>query len=85
MIHSNVYYQVSRIIKGEFAVFENSYLLREIRYKHQTNPKETSLHIMKECVVNMPVSLGLEKNSPLKPIVDRYIRRAIETGEIYFL
>lgn len=35
---------------------------------------------MEECVLNMPISLGLEKNSPLKQIVDKYIRRAIESG-----
>jgi hypothetical protein len=73
---------VPRIIKGEFAIFENDYYLREIRFKHQADPSENSLHIMEECVIHMPVSLGLEKNSPLKPIVDDYVRRAIETGLI---
>lgn len=28
----------------------------------------------------MPISLGLQKNSPLKPAVDRFLRRVIEAG-----
>lgn len=35
---------------------------------------------MKECAVNMPISIGLEKNSPLKPRFDKFLRRIIEAG-----
>jgi len=28
----------------------------------------------------MPISLGLQKNSPLKPAVDRFLSRVIEAG-----
>lgn len=40
------------------------------------------LHIMKECVINMPISVGLEKNSPLKPRFDRLLRQIMEAGLI---
>lgn len=40
------------------------------------------LHIMDECAVNIPISLGLEKNSPLKEQMDKHIRRLIESGLI---
>lgn len=39
-----------------------------------------TLHIMSNCIINMPISLGLQKNSPLKPAVDRFLRRVIEAG-----
>lgn len=35
---------------------------------------------MRECTINMPISIGLEKNSPLKPEVDKLLRRMIEAG-----
>lgn len=35
---------------------------------------------MRDCIINMPVSLGLQKNSPLKPRVDQLIRRMLEAG-----
>uniref|UniRef100_A0A0A9WWV2 Glutamate receptor delta-2 subunit n=1 Tax=Lygus hesperus TaxID=30085 RepID=A0A0A9WWV2_LYGHE len=38
------------------------------------------LHIMGSCAINIPVSLGLEKNSPLKPRVDIFLQRVIEAG-----
>lgn len=37
---------------------------------------------MEECAVNMPISIGLEKNSPLKEQFDKYLRRAVEGGLI---
>lgn len=40
------------------------------------------LHIMKECAINMPISIGLERNSPLKPKFDRLLRQLIEAGLI---
>ncbi len=38
------------------------------------------LHVMKQCVINMPISVGLQKNSPLKPRIDSYLRRVVEAG-----
>lgn len=37
---------------------------------------------MKECAINMPISIGLEKNSPLKPRFDRLLRQIMESGLI---
>lgn len=37
---------------------------------------------MKECAINMPISIGLEKNSPLKPHFDRLLRHIMESGLI---
>ncbi|XP_066157324.1 glutamate receptor ionotropic, delta-1-like [Euwallacea fornicatus] len=41
------------------------------------------LHIMKDCIINMPVSIGLQKNSPMKPRVDKLIRAILEAGLIH--
>lgn len=41
---------------------------------------ERNLHIMSDCVVNIPISIGFHKNSPLKPLTDIYIRRIVEVG-----
>lgn len=43
---------------------------------------ERNLHIMATCVINMPISIGLQKNSPLKPRADEFLRRVIEAGLI---
>ncbi|XP_050502867.1 glutamate receptor ionotropic, delta-1 [Diabrotica virgifera virgifera] len=43
---------------------------------------DRTLHIMKDCIINMPVSIGLQKNSPLKPRMDKFIRRVLEAGFI---
>ncbi|XP_041977432.1 glutamate receptor ionotropic, delta-2, partial [Aricia agestis] len=39
-----------------------------------------NLHIMSDCVVNAPISIGFHKNSPLKPLADIYLRRIVEVG-----
>ncbi|CAG5051011.1 unnamed protein product [Parnassius apollo] len=49
--------------------------------KTQVNTEmERNLHIMTDCVVNIPVSIGFHKNSPLKPLADVYLRRIVEVG-----
>lgn len=69
---------------GDFAYFENRETLQQLRFKREAEHSETSknLHIMDECVANMPISVGLEKNSPLKGQLDKYIARAVEAGLI---
>lgn len=55
-----------------------------MRFKHdqiEAN-KLKFLHIMKECAISMPISIGLEKNSPLKPSFDRVLRQMMEAGLI---
>lgn len=84
---------IEKVANGSFSYYENYYLLRHARVKRQILEKEKkenkttedisskhNLHIMQECVINMPIALGLEKNSPLKPKVDTLIRRIIEIG-----
>lgn len=41
---------------------------------------EKNLHIMSDCVVHIPISIGFHKNSPLKPLADIYMRRVVEVG-----
>lgn len=82
-------YALERVANGMFCYYENAYSLRHSRGKivsvwnGRQNKTEDSievdqvkykLHIMEECVVQMPISLGLEKNSPLKPLVDLWVR-----------
>lgn len=70
--------------QGKFAYYENEYFLREMRFEHDqiAENKLKYLHIMKECAIKMPISIGLEKNSPLKPRVDRLLRQIMEAGLI---
>ena len=42
--------------------------------------EERNLHIMHDCVIHMPISLGFAKNSPLIPHVNKYLQRIIEAG-----
>lgn len=83
---------VERVARGEFAYYENIYYLkaasvrRELHIQAQKDhdssliDTDRNLHIMSDCVINMPISLGLQKNSPIKPKVDTFIRRVIEGG-----
>jgi len=87
---------VERVARGEFAYYENIHFLQYLRVrrqlvmkdnktkkdvnKHQDSEGERNLHIMHDCVIHMPVSIGLQKNSPLKPHMDRFLRHIVEAG-----
>lgn len=45
-----------------------------------TKGEDDILHIMRDCVVKMPVALGLSRNSPLKPHIDKYLQQLMESG-----
>jgi Ligated ion channel L-glutamate- and glycine-binding site/Ligand-gated ion channel len=73
---------VTRIIKGKFAFYESTHYLQKLRSRsfEAHNSDATRLHQMRDCVVTMPVSIGFEKNSPLKPRADKVILSLIESG-----
>lgn len=90
---------VDRVAKGRFSYYENIFVLQQVRVKRQIleyelkrNARENNgnfaaernLHVMEECVVNMPVSIGLDKNSPLKPCVDELVLFLINATFNYF-
>ncbi|EDX10063.1 GD12812 [Drosophila simulans] len=69
----------SRIAKGQCAYYDNEFYLRYLRVADESG---SALHIMKECVLHMPVVLAMEKNSALKPRVDASIQHLAEGGLI---
>jgi hypothetical protein len=87
---------VERVAKGEFAYYENIYFLQYLCVRRQLVIKEAetkkdvnnnqdskgerNLHIMHDCIIHMPISIGLQKNSPLKPHMDRFLQCIVEAG-----
>ncbi|XP_043282722.1 ionotropic receptor 21a [Venturia canescens] len=86
---------IARVANGSFSYYENIYVLKQARairqkleYTQMKNAlkedhkvqADRDLHIMGECLIDMPVSIGMDKNSPLKPHVDRMIRQVVEAG-----
>lgn len=69
---------VEKVIEGQYAYYENTHFLRDLRSDRESD--QETLHIMRDCIIKMPISLGIQKNSPLKPTVDKYLRRLIEAG-----
>ncbi|EDW41076.1 GM24763 [Drosophila sechellia] len=69
----------SRIAKAQCAYYDNEFYLRYLRVADESG---SALHIMKECVLHMPVVLAMEKNSALKPRVDASIQHLAEGGLI---
>lgn len=81
---------IARVANGTFSYYENVHVLRQARalrqrleYDHkvsaamreETLKADRDLHVMRECLINMPVSVGMDKNSPLKEQVDGIVSR----------
>ncbi|KAK9504028.1 hypothetical protein O3M35_010471 [Rhynocoris fuscipes] len=89
---------IAKVFDGGYAYYENIYFLLHAKVKQKlkllsqrilsqennvtTDSGGKDLHIMGDCVINMPISIGLQKNSPLKPRVDIFLQRVIEAGLI---
>ncbi|KAG8222399.1 hypothetical protein J437_LFUL003020 [Ladona fulva] len=78
-----------RVASGKFAYYENEYWLRDARAKYLRGDKRNGsrvgpygLHVMRECAIKMPISVGLRDNSPLKERIDHLLQRVVEAGLI---
>ncbi|EDW72727.2 uncharacterized protein Dwil_GK17029 [Drosophila willistoni] len=94
MTHSND--MIARIAKGQCAYYDNEFYLRYLRSTDDSvsdaadaatttngvGSGSAALHIMHECVIQMPVVIALEKNSAIKEHVDTYIKYLAESGLI---
>ncbi|PZC84641.1 hypothetical protein B5X24_HaOG200761 [Helicoverpa armigera] len=80
------YYDNSDFLKYISVVRKNSFMdpkqNNTVNNTEVTGRKDTqrNLHIMTDCVVNIPISIGFHKNSPLKPLADIYMWRVVEVG-----
>ena len=80
------YYDNSDFLKYISVTRKNAF--RDPKQNMTTNVTEVTarkdtqrnLHIMTDCVVNIPISIGFHKNSPLKTLADIYMRRVVEVG-----
>lgn len=80
--YTNALESAGKVSNGDYAFYENEHFLKEIRSKVKSSQKGLSLHVMRECAIQMPISIGLAKNTPLKENIDKYLRRMIESGLI---
>ncbi|XP_013097824.2 glutamate receptor ionotropic, delta-1 [Stomoxys calcitrans] len=70
-----------KIAKGSHAYYDNQYFLQHLRLVSATATDDDNIvHIMRDCVVQMPVALGLTRNSALKSHIDKYLQRLMEAG-----
>ncbi|XP_030754773.1 uncharacterized protein LOC115881438 [Sitophilus oryzae] len=81
--YENVYFLKEAVVKRQTKFQQHvtknttNNLNTDVRHLIQS---DRNLHIMKECIINMPVSIGLQRNSPIKQRIDKIIRRVLEAG-----
>ena len=74
---------ILNVSKGVLAYYENAYFLEYTAVQQlllRNEGRRGSVHLMSDCVINAPISLGLKKNSPIKNRVDALIARVVEGG-----
>ncbi|KAK9873344.1 hypothetical protein WA026_022149 [Henosepilachna vigintioctopunctata] len=85
--YENIYFLKEAIVKRQLRfqlhnMKKNSTNVTSSTLTNEIVKEDRSLHIMGDCVINMPISIGLQKNSPIKPKLDKHIRRVLEAGLI---
>ncbi|XP_059484310.1 uncharacterized protein LOC132201827 [Neocloeon triangulifer] len=72
---------VQEIKMGKAAFFGNAQFLGSIKtFAEKTHSGKYSVHLNEECIVSLPMSLGLARNSALTSQVDKIVRRTVENG-----
>nr|CAD7256880.1 unnamed protein product [Timema shepardi] len=80
--YDNIYFLQYASVKKQLLTEQNKNSEDTVLNTDQSDSVDRNLHIMRDCAINMPISIGLRKNSPLKPQMDKFILRMIEAGLI---
>ncbi|CAG2059414.1 unnamed protein product [Timema podura] len=80
--YDNIYFLRYASVKKQSQTEQNKSSEDKVSNTDQSNSVDRNLHIMRDCAINMPISIGLRKNSPLKLQMDKFILRMIEAGLI---
>nr|CAD7409129.1 unnamed protein product [Timema poppensis] len=80
--YDNIYFLQYASVKKQLLTEQNKNSEDTVLNTDQSDSVDRNLHIMRDCAINMPISIGLRKNSPLKLQMDKFILRMIEAGLI---
>ncbi|KAJ8912928.1 hypothetical protein NQ315_017258 [Exocentrus adspersus] len=80
--YENTYFLKEALVKRQLrfqSLSSRNFTSNQTEEAKNLAKQDRSLHIMKDCIINMPISIGLQKNSPIKPRLDKVIRVVLET------
>lgn len=80
--YENIYFLQEIIVKRQISHINTILDENNTKVSQEIERVERNLHIMSDCVIKMPISLGLQKNSPMKNRMDKFIMRTVEAGLI---
>lgn len=78
--YENIYFLQEVVVKRQISHIKTVVDENNTEVSQEIERVERNLHIMSDCVIKMPISLGLQKNSPMKKRMDKFIRRTVEAG-----
>ncbi|XP_018568048.1 glutamate receptor ionotropic, kainate 5 [Anoplophora glabripennis] len=83
--YENTYFLKEALVKRQLrfqSLSKRNFTSNQTEEAKNLAKQDRSLHIMNDCIINMPISIGLQKNSPMKPRFDKFIRMVMEAGLI---
>lgn len=80
--YENIYFLQEIVVKRQISHVKTVLDENNTEISQEIERVERNLHIMSDCVIKMPISVGLQKNSPMKRRMDKFIRRTVEAGLI---